>query len=73
VQGSSPGWVERQKMIIAEWRLAASAHKAMRAGESTPRQGSMQHLEPPLEGNAFVIAEDLCTVDKLTRQLVDSA
>jgi len=29
----------------------------------------MQHLEPPLEGNAFVIAEDLCTADKLTRQL----
>ena len=62
-------------MLIAEWRLDASAHKAMRAGESTPRQGSMQHLEPPSRVLLllYFIAEVLCTADKLARQLVGSA
>ena len=35
--------------------------------------GTHAALGAPLEGNAFVIAEDLCTADKLTRQLVGSA
>ena len=66
VQGLSPGWAERQKMIIAEWRLAASAHKAMRAGESTPRQGSMQHLEPPSRVTSFPAGRH-CVAPKMAK------
>jgi hypothetical protein len=47
VQGLSPGWVERQKMTIAEWRLAASAHKAVRSRGVETQAEKHAALEPP--------------------------
>ena len=63
-------------------RTPGNAYSRMEARRVSPQghasrgfdtqAGKHAALGAPLEGFAFVIAEDLCTADKLTRQLVGS-